>query len=363
MAVDNRYLAFSFWKTDHNATFLGDLTEYVDAAELDFSPFRDIPVVATLRLRSDITLSMIADHIMPRVTTQEGAVQTTYPLGIYHLTWPREIHAPTHSMKEVTAYDMLVHLTDAKFDSVRTIDVGANPVTEAINICKEADVYGAAFDHFNIPATAATLVAGLTWEAGIEKLRAVTDLLNAAGYYKPWADALGYLTSRPYDDLASLTASASYVTDADSIVIDAPAEMETDATRFANKIIVVCNSPDLDVPIVATATNSNPSSPTSTVVLGRTITKVLTPNNIVDLATAQALADRELQEAASVYVKGTLQTRLDFDRVGKAHEAFNLQVSRNGDVLLDGKWWSKGWRMPLVVGGQMTHEIARVEAV
>src|SRR5690606_977996 len=82
---------------------------------------------------------------------------------------------------------------------------------------------------------------------------------------------------------------------------------EVEMTRFANRIIVVSDNPDIDPPIVAVATNADPDSPTSTVRLGRTIVKEIR-RDAADQSTAAAIAQHELELASSYYRRATLTT-------------------------------------------------------
>jgi hypothetical protein len=118
---------------------------------------------------------------------------------------------------------------------------------------------------------------------------------------------------------------------------------------------------DEPVPLYAEYTNTNPDSPTSTVSLGRTICKVIEVQNLQTQALADERALLECEQSASVYRKAKLPTALDPAR--RIHEVYELDIERDGEELLTGKWWCRGWEMNLVVGGVMTHELACVEAI
>ena len=204
-----------------------------------------------------------------------------------------------------------------------------------------------------IPATSLTLPAAQSWPAGTPYHRILKDLASACNFYVPWADQTGAIVTRTRDDLATRTPDVTY-TGNNFVLI--PIAEESETQRFANQIVVVSEDPNVGI-ISSTATNTDPDSPTSTVTLGRTITKVIR-RTVADQTTADAIAETELGQSGSLYRRATLATQPDPRRW--AHEVMALEVT--GPYTLD-NWWIRNWQLELKNDAIHKHTIAKVEAV
>ena len=351
-----RQLEFLFHRVNRLGLYQGDLTPYIISGSVKMDQDLDVKCQGHFVMQEVPGLNFLAEYLMPVIRITEDGVMTDYELAIFRLGWPKRTYSPVSAQWDVDAYDLTVHLLEDMFENPYTVLTGTNPVEEA-----KAIAAAAGFDYINFPAVSIVMEADKSWDVGTPKLRAVADLLDAGGCWSPWMSNTGWLTSGVRRELADIAIAATYVTDADSLVL-APASVETDVTRFANRVIIRVKNPDLEEPLSASWTNENAGSSVSTVSLGRVIAKVIDANNIQTQAEADARARQECEQAASVYKSGTLVTGLDPER--GIHEAYDLQIYRNGgSPLLAGKWWCKGWSMQLAVGGMMTHQVARVEGI
>jgi hypothetical protein len=352
-----RQLEFLFHKVNRLGLYQGDLTPYIISGSVKMDQDLDVKCQGHFVMQEVPGLNFLAEYMMPVIRITEDGVTTDYELAIFRLGWPKRTYSPVSAQWDVDAYDLTVHLLEDAFENPYTVLAGANPTEEA-----KAIATAAGFDYVNFPAVSIVMEADKSWDVGTPKLRAVADLLDAGGCWSPWMSNIGWLTSGVRRELAEIPIAATYVTDADSLVL-APASVETDVTRFANKVIIRVKNPDLEEPLSASYTNTKEESPVSVPALGgRVITKVIDANNIQTQAEADARARQECEQAASVYQSGSLVTGLDPER--GIHEAYDLQIYRNGgSPLLAGKWWCKGWTMQLAVGGTMTHQVARVEGI
>jgi len=356
--TDQRQIEFLYYKVNKAGVFQADVTEYVQAGTIRMDMDLSVKFQARFTIEETDAITFLSDYFMPVMRITEAGSMVDYELGIYRLGFPKRRHGPDVSLWDIDAYDLSVILLEDLFDAPYTADDGDDPLAEAKAIAE-----GAGLSLFNFPdAPSSNLTADMTWEVGTSKLRAISNLCNAGGCWTPWMEDRGYLVTRLRQSLDEITPTVAYTTDENSMVMPNPATIRTDATRFANKVIVRVNNPDLDVPITGSYTNSNPDSPISTVSLGRTICKVIDSTSIQTQADADAYAQALCEQAASVYLTGYLYTGLDPSRT--IHEAYTLNVYRNGaSPLLSGKWWCRGWTMPLKLGGPMKHEIAKVQAV
>ena len=352
-----RQLEFLFHRVNRLGLYQGDLTPYIISGSVKMDQDLDVKCQGHFVMQEVPGLNFLAEYMMPVIRITEDGVTTDYELAIFRLGWPKRTYSPVSAQWDVDAYDLTVHLLEDMFENPYTVLAGANPVDEA-----HAIATAAGFDYVNFPAVSIVMEADKSWEVGTPKLRAVADLLDAGGCWSPWMSNTGWLTSGVRRELADIAIAATYVTDADSLVLP-PASVETDVTRFANKVIITVKNPDLPEPLSASYTNTNAASAVSKVSLGgRVIAKVISADNIQTQAEADARARQECEQAASVYKSGTLVTGLDPER--GIHEVYDLQIYRDvGSPLLAGKWWCKGWSMQLAVGGTMTHQVARVEGI
>jgi len=124
---------------------------------------------------------------------------------------------------------------------------------------------------------------------------------------------------------------------------------------------VVVKESTNEPPIVATAINSNPNSPTSTVSLGTTIAKVYKDSTILDQDAADALATKYLETASMQYNKVTLYTQPDVQR--DINEIYELNVvDAKGSVVTHGRWYCRGWSIGFTPSdGPMEHQLSNVD--
>lgn len=300
---------------------------------------------------SQAAINPLSDHIAVFADLLvDGSLTVAMQLGLFALNVPRKTRTPNSEIWQVTANDLGIHLMEATTTAPYTVAAGQNYITGTNGV---KDILVARAVNYALPSTTLTLPVARTWPPGTPWLRIVNDLLHDCNMYSLWFDATGTARSRESDELSSRTADVTYL---DTDFVLAPIEEEADTTRLANQVIAVVDDPARGV-LSSVKTNSDPDSPTSTVTLGRTITKLLS-SSAADQATLDSIATRELQKSGSLYKRMTISTQPDPRR--GAHEVY--QVTVTGIYTAD-KWWARSWELPLSNGAPMRHNLARVEKV
>jgi hypothetical protein len=204
----------------------------------------------------------------------------------------------------------------------------------------------------NIVACSATVSTPLEWDPGTPKLRIVNELLGAINYRSLWFDAHGVAQCAPYVEPADRSPEYVYADDAVSVMLPTVGQ-ELDLYSVPNKWILYTSRPDA-TSLSATATNDDPASRTSTVRRGRIIARYVVVDDVADQATLDALAQRYMVEASSVYEKITFQTA-----IMPVHADADVYQVRFGALAIDAAYSETSWSMPLAAGGRMKHEARR----
>ena len=136
-------------------------------------------------------------------------------------------------------------------------------------------------------------------------------------------------------------------------VIAADYECEEDRFDRANVFIAICDNPELDTVLRAEAVNADPSSPYSTVTLGRRIPRIERVDNTPSLADLQDTADRMLAESLQTTETVEIVTAIMPDH--GANETLLVQVGG-----ITGIYRETGFEIALSATGQMKHRARRV---
>jgi hypothetical protein len=335
-----------------------DVTPAIAAASIELNNDRTVLRTASFVVDASarttrgepLVLSPLRDHIAVIMELLvDGSYLLDLPMGLFALHHPRKRITPAGETWDVDASDLSVHLLSSTTTAPYTVAAGTNYIAASAAIL---DALG--LRHL-LPSVAKTLPVAMTWDLGAPWLTVVNGLLHACNLYSLWFDAQGVAKTRVRDSLSERTPDTTY-SDTNELVLS-PVEVESEDTRFANQVVAFVDDPSRP-PLSSVATNADPASPISTVSLGRTITKTLQVGRVADQATLDAIAQRELEDAASLYERATLLTPIDPRR--DAHEVYRLDISG----VYDGSaWWARNWSVELRTGAQMKHTLGRVQRV
>lgn len=276
----------------------------------------------------------------------EGWVE--YPLGVFILASPTRADDGITVTRDIDAYDGLIVLLDDKFSVRHTITAGTRYYDAIVSILASAGIAD-----YNIEQSDAVLSRDIEFEPGVEKLRAINDLLDQLNYVQLHVDVDGYYTSYTYRTPAERSADYRYVDDSLSITF-AGAEEELDLFDVAN-VFTVVKSNEEEPPLVATFTNAEPTSPTSTVARGRNIVDFRELTDIADQEALDSYVQRIAFEASQVYGRIRFNTQLM-----PMHDYSDVLQVEYSPLGINGKYVELNWSMDLRVGGVMTHEVRQI---
>lgn len=272
-----------------------------------------------------------------------------FPLGEFLLSSPTRREENGQVIREVEAYDGLVILNDDKFDNDYTVITGTNYVQAVIDILTSAGI-----TKYNIQETDKVLSKDIVFEVGMEKLKAINDLLRAINFESIHVDVNGYFTSAYYRSPSDRASEYDYYTNSESVIFGGYSE-ELDAYGLHNKWVVKANMAD-GTSLKSVYTNDNPENILSTVSRGRNIVDAREITDIADQATLDAYTERIAYESTQTFGKVIFETALM-----PMHDYFDVFNVYFNDLNISGKYSETAWTLPLAVGGKMQHEIRRTE--
>jgi len=354
--------AFRYEKRSRANGYQADISGAISAGSITLDNDRDIVRLGSFTFEADqvasagnlISFDPLSDHLACFMDLRvDGSYVQAFQLGLFAMNLaPKRMIDPAMTLETWAAADLALHLVEATTTAPYTVAAGVNYLTGAGAVAAILDAHSLAHA---LPSTALTLPIDMTWGVGVPWLRVVNDLLRGAGFYPLWFDATGVGRTRELDELSERSPDVDYTGEA--MVLSADITEERETARFANQIVAVVDDPSRGV-LASVRTNADPDSPTSTVRLGRTITRTIAGDRAADQATLDLLATRELQLAGSLYRKATITT--SFDPRREAREVYSIEVE---GAYERANWWVRNWSLPLVTGAQMKHAIAETQKV
>lgn len=347
-----RTMNYRYDRLDELNTYLEPI-DYVTSGKVSNNALAEIKRTAEFAILDRGGINFLKDRIRPwaRLSMPDGGL-VEWPLGVFLLSTPdRALSTRGTVTREVKAYDQLVLLRD---DTVSTRYSFAEGVayTDAM-----ATLVGTV-----VGVTAAIVPSDLVtpsvleWEPGTTKLRILNDILAGANYGSAWFDESGTLICQPYQSPSERASEYTYA-DGSTGVRVGDATQTLDLMGVPNKWTLVSGDP-AGAPIVATYTNENPRSPTSTVSRGRTIAAPVETVEAADLATLEALAERRAFSASQIY-EGLKFSTAAMPMHSNA-DVFTLTVP---GLSIDGKFSEHSWTLELKAGASMEHVVRRVVSV
>lgn len=290
-------------------------------------------------------INFLTDRLRPVVTIND----TEYPVGVYVITTEPEQHLEGMTIRHIEGYSLLYLAKQKKIEERVSISAGSSYMTEILrllNSCGLTDIE--AEENLLTFATARE-----DWEIGTPILNIVNELLREINYNEAWVDLDGVVRLTAYrkptlDNIQHNYSEGEYST------IESTFTKSTDRYAKSNVFRVMCNSPDLDEPMIAISENNAENSPFSTFNIGRVLyTERI--DNIPSQSALQAYADRlrdkSLQENEDVEF---------YTAPVPEHNAFDTIAVATGE--LAGIYTETEWRLQLAPGASMYHKARRVYA-
>lgn len=339
-AVNTIRFRYSVWR---DGAYLRDLSPY-GAGMLTHE--------AASELQDSLQVTFLAYSGVDFVTDQLWVECTvngeTYPLGRYAVTTEQPARRGGVDVVQIEAYSILWYLKQTKTETVREWAAGTLYTAIIGELLTEAGL-----TDYDIEASEEELATDRAdWDMGTEYIEIINDLLREINYNPIFADFDGVIRATRYVAPSLGTVTHEYQEGRDSVIA---ADYETEADRFdrANVFIVICDNPELGEVLRAEAVNADPSSPYSTVTLGRRIPRIERVNNTPSVTALQDTADRLRAESLQTTETVEIVTAILPDH--GANETLLVNVGG-----ITGIYRETGFEITLSAAGQMRHKAVRV---
>lgn len=344
-----RRFTFRYERLSSANVFLADLTNVIEC-EIEQNWLADIKRKASFTLKDDGSINYLQDRIKPWVRLYVSPYGeddwVEWAQGVFLLSSPTRSSDVSNSIvRDVEAYDGLQVFIDDLVTDRYSVASGTVYTTAISTLLGSIDK--------NITVSTKTLPAAKEWEPGTSKLRIINELLDAINYESLSFDENGTATVRPYTAPSVRSEEYTYADNDDSVIIP-NVEQTLDLFSVANRWVLVVSDPDKTA-LTSTYTNTNPSSPTSTVSRQRTIVDFRTEQDAADQTTLDALAARLAFEASQIYEAIEFSTGMMPFHSG--NDVYRITYS---PLAVNAKYSEHTWRMKLEAGSQMTHRARRV---
>ncbi len=314
----------------------------------------DIKRTASFTMRERGGIDFLSDRIQPWVRLHLPPYGdqdwVEWPQGVFLLSSPeRKASMAGVLTRQVEGFDQLQVYSDDLLVNRYAVTSGT-VVTTAVRTLLDSVLVPPSI---RLTPHAGTLATTKEWEPGTSKLRMINDLLGMINYDSLSFDEDGMAIVQPYRSPAERAEEYVYADDQSGLVVP-DVTQGLDLFSVPNRWVLVVSEVD-QPPLVASYTNSNPSSPTSTVRRQRVITDYRTEQEAVDLTTLTAKAARLAFEASQVYEAVPFKTGLM--PVHSGSDVYRLRLDR---LAINAKYGETSWKMPLRAGAPMEHYARRV---
>ncbi|MCL6454376.1 MAG: hypothetical protein K6T78_12260 [Alicyclobacillus sp.] len=319
-------------------------------------PWARVWVPGTPGWSTTSTTAFVQPHMSIDVTTvsptQQPGGWAEFPLGVFLLsTPPRQTDDALVVTRQVQAYDQLQILVDDKVTDRYTVTAGTNYISAVASLLESAGI-----TQTNLTPTSLTLPTALDWQIGTDKLTIINALLTAINYRTLWFDADGVAVAEPYVTPDQRAPEYTYQDDSQSVMLP-QVKYGLDLFAVPNQWVAVVSETDRSV-LVSNYTNSNASSPTSTLSRNRNVVKLIQNATAPDQTTLDTYVQTVAYQDSQIYDSLTFSTAImpfHSDR-----DVFQINFSALG---ISDKFEEMSWSFPLQAGGQMTHSVSKVVSI
>lgn len=343
-------LSVDLFRATIDNAILEDVSDLFVAGSVDLNVDRAIKLAATFTLRDPDRVTPYTDYLAPfvRIEYDDDRPDVYRQAGLFAITVPPGTYSPDDAVATFQGADPTAVMATSVYTVTNNAVAGANYRTTVVGAITAAGI-----SRYNIPTTAFTLPTAQSWKPGTSRLTKANGLLEQVGWYHLGTDLDGKVsTPGPSRNLSSIEPWRT-ITDADLL---RPVDVQPGSAPVYN-VIVVVNDDATAAPLTSVARNDDPSSPTSTVAIGREIAppEPIKVTGSTTQAALDALAARYLAEARTYYRTAKLTLFHDPDAL-RAHQTVELDLT--GDSAgLNGLWWVRTARLGLTPNAPLELEI------
>ena len=331
-------LSVSLWRATIDNALVEDITAYLVDGEIEMNVDRDTKLSAKFTLRDPDVVTPYTDYLAPFITLtyDDGRASVSSQLGLYAVTVPPGRYTVEDAGATFDGRDLTWVMARSAYTDAFSVASGTNyrtTITGAIS--------ASGLSRYTIPATTSTLPSAQSFGVGTSRLDRANTMLDQLGWYHLGMDLDGRISTPGAVRSLRYVEPFATLTEAD---LWGPVEVQPNDADLANVIVVVNDDPSA-APLTSTATNSDPSSPTSTVALGRSIVRTVKVTGSTTQAALDALAARYLAESRTYYRTAKLKIAPNPTAL-IPHQTVDLDLS--GKLAgLSGRWWVRTAKMGL----------------
>jgi hypothetical protein len=347
-----RRFSFRYDLVDSANVLIQPLTT-VKAGKIEQNWLADIKRRADFTIRDTGEIDYLSNRIQPwvRIAVPPFGAEdwAEWPQGVFLLATPtRGDNAVGVVTRDVKGYDsLLIYVDDAVVDRY-SVAAGAQYIATVSTLLGSIPK--------NITPSTVTLPTAKEWEPGTPKLTIINELLGAVNYESLSFDETGRAIVVPYVSPQDRPSEYIYADDHDGLVVPG-VDQELDLFSIPNRWTLVVSDPDRAV-LTATYTNTDPSSPTSTIRRQRTIVDFRTEQDAANQAALDAKVARLAFEASQVYEAIDFKTGMF--PIHSGNDVYRIEYD---PLAINAKYSEHTWSMDLKNGAKMEHRARRVVQV
>lgn len=349
LKASTRTWEFRYDLLDASNNKLADL-ETVRGCSVEQNWFADIKRTAKLTITDTGEIDYLSNRIKPWVRLHMPAGSyVEWPQGVFLLASPlRGDDEHRVITRNVQGYDSLLIFRDDKVEDRYSVAAGIRYTTAISTLLGSVPQ--------QVSPSSLVLPTTKEWEPGTSKLTIINELLNAANYESLSFNEDGVAIVVPYLSPQDRMEEHTYADDSQGLLIPG-IEQELDLFAIPNKWILVVSDPDRPA-LSSIYTNSDASSPTSTVRRQRTITDFRTEQDAADQATLDSKVARLAFEASQIYEAIDFETGLF--PVHSGNDVYRIMYD---PLSINAKYSEHMWSFELSERAVMKHTARRIVTV
>lgn len=345
-------MSVGLWRATIDNALVEEISDQLVDGSITMNLDRAIKLAASFTIRDPGNIAPYTDFLAPfvRLDYDDGRPDVYQQLGLFATKVAPGSYNINDSVATFEGDDLTSVMASSYLTDTANRAAGQNYVTAGI----VPAITGIGATRYNLPATTETFPVIQSYPIGMSYLERANLVCDQLGWYHLGMDLDGRIsTPGAPRNLASME-PWRVLTDADII---GNIDVQPAGQEIANVVLVI-NDDASAAPLSATATNSDPSSPTSTVAVGRSIMRLVKVTGSTTQAALNALAARYLAESRTFYQ--VLKITILHDPTALVmHQSCRLDLTGEQESL-SGLYWIRTASLSLTVNGATQLELNRV---